>query len=1259
MKKLIVLAALLLNTVYMFAVSGVSCQDPIEVDTAYSGSFTAGEYWFTATTASLPLTFYFYPDDTVAPAPDVYLDLTCTPGVYDDTIISGMIASAGDYNLSFPMHETPKKEYDGDKIRYRITYDRNYRDMLYNYGVTYPVAAYVQLLTYTSGNVYIVSESINTRCRDYVNTFGMDISLLIAPDDSVNVYMWPIGNWINKSYTITWESEGRLDFYDGTDCVLSRTQRVRDQFIMPHDSIRMDKRRASAWINDIYQTELYVRLYAEKEGLLHIRSFEEKTELLEFVVAGVKAVIDNENMKIYAVLPKGTNRNNAIRAAKTEGTIKYRAYNGEVPVFDYQCTKMTLGTLVYSLGNITVAKSEGSTDATLSAVLIDGDTLQGFASNTADYSDVEVGTEQPQLSVVTSDTAATVTIKQATSVPGTATVTVTAEQGNKQTYTFRFIKRRSRNTSLSAVFIDGVPLEGFSAETHHYRMYVQNLPEVTAVAADSLTAVVIDQAKNVPGFAQIFLTAEAGNTDSYTINFSIDPRIQQCAESAELMQWNKPVSVDEDDVLRVPIGRPSLDNDTANWAGRRIAFAWSGSSNLHVYVGTTCLFDPQSPDKTLIDSFDVVLQKGENRRVAYLTAEQTKALGRHSIDGTLYLRFVSATEGQLTAEDWTPDCMNTSTLIDVNSDTYFPPRHNSENVYKLYLPDWKDKQVTFYWEGTENVKLFLSYSNTCKFKLQVNTWYPVVEEMTVNANDSVVWTVAKVKKVINDCYMGDFLYIRFWTENKEGTLHVRQTGGKVPEYVITWLTDEGVKIDTTHVLQGQIPVHKDMTKSNTAEYTYTFAGWMPAPVPATENATYKAVFTAIKNKYVIQFKNDDGTVLQTDTLEYGTMPEYRGDSLLKQSTAQYHYAFAGWQPAVDTVRANTEYIAVFSAAVNRYEVRFVDEDGTLLQTDSVEYGMLPEYRGAEPHKESTAQYYYTFAGWGTDLSAVTQNITYTATYTASLRSYTITFLNEDSTVIKTDTCLYGTMPQLPQEPEKETTAQYTYFFVGWQPAVDTVRNNAVYVATFSKAVNSYTVVFMDEGVELQRDTLEYGSMPVYRNSDPQKEPNYAVTYRFLGWSPELAMVIGEQTYNAVYDEDSVLYEITILVNDTALGYIEGAVSGSYTYGTILTFVAIAGSGAEFRMWDDGLTAAERELTVVSNQTLTAVFDKILNGLQEIFDMGMQLEGSVLHNKTCVQLSVYGLTGQLLYSTSSDLDLSNFNHGIYIIHCGNFALKVVL
>ena len=108
---------------------------------------------------------------------------------------------------------------------------------------------------------------------------------------------------------------------------------------------------------------------------------------------------------------------------------------------------------------------------------------------------------------------------------------------------------------------------------------------------------------------------------------------------------------------------------------------------------------------------------------------------------------------------------------------------------------------------------------------------------------------------------------------------------------------------------GVVPTHADATKAATAEYTYTFAGWDSTPVAVTGDATYTATFNATKNSYTITWKNDDDSLIDTTTVEYGVVPTHANAS--KVATDEYTYTFMGWTPVVAAVTGDTTYTATY------------------------------------------------------------------------------------------------------------------------------------------------------------------------------------------------------------------------------------------------------------------------------------------------------------------------------------------------------------
>ena len=63
-----------------------------------------------------------------------------------------------------------------------------------------------------------------------------------------------------------------------------------------------------------------------------------------------------------------------------------------------------------------------------------------------------------------------------------------------------------------------------------------------------------------------------------------------------------------------------------------------------------------------------------------------------------------------------------------------------------------------------------------------------------------------------------------------------------------------------------------------------------------------------------------------------------------------------------------------------YTIRFVNEDGTTLDTQTVPYGTTPVYNEDIPVKEASDGYFYTFIGWEPEIKEATASITYYAQF---------------------------------------------------------------------------------------------------------------------------------------------------------------------------------------------------------------------------------------------------------------------------------------
>ena len=152
-----------------------------------------------------------------------------------------------------------------------------------------------------------------------------------------------------------------------------------------------------------------------------------------------------------------------------------------------------------------------------------------------------------------------------------------------------------------------------------------------------------------------------------------------------------------------------------------------------------------------------------------------------------------------------------------------------------------------------------------------------------------------------------------------------------------------------------------------------------------------------------------------------------------------------------------DHLAVF--------VFFYDETGeNLLQILEIAQGDDAVYTGETPTKESTAQYTYAFTGWSaTPGGAADPNIlkdidlggNVYAVFTATIRTYTVRFIN-GSTVLQTTMVPYGgNVTYTGDEPVKEGD----WVFTGWNPAPTNVTADMDCYAQFrSTAIASAKLV---------------------------------------------------------------------------------------------------------------------------------------------------------------------------------------------------------
>ena len=262
-------------------------------------------------------------------------------------------------------------------------------------------------------------------------------------------------------------------------------------------------------------------------------------------------------------------------------------------------------------------------------------------------------------------------------------------------------------------------------------------------------------------------------------------------------------------------------------------------------------------------------------------------------------------------------------------------------------------------------------------------------------------------------------------------------------YTVTYRVD-GVVTYTIQVVDGFTASsiyypYGTPTKEVTEALVYTFDYWTPEVETVTEDVTFDAVFVPTARQYTVTFQDWDHTLLSEQQVAYG------GAATAPAEPARLGYFFDGWDREFDVTMADMTVTAMFRLPC-KYIISWLDDDDSLIDQTIVMEGDIPTH--ADPTKQATAEFTYTFAGWTPEVVAVTGDATYTATYNETVNQYTITATAENGTVQGTGTYDYGTVVELT------AVANDGYKFDKWSddvtdnPRTVTVTENMAFTALF-------------------------------------------------------------------------------------------------------------------------------------------------------------------------------------------------------------------
>ena len=405
------------------------------------------------------------------------------------------------------------------------------------------------------------------------------------------------------------------------------------------------------------------------------------------------------------------------------------------------------------------------------------------------------------------------------------------------------------------------------------------------------------------------------------------------------------------------------------------------------------------------------------------------------------------------------------------------------------------------------------------------------------------------------------------------------------EYTVNFVS-EGKEISSKNDYHygDEVVVPAEPTKESDKANTYKFTGWDKEITTVTGNVTYYAQFKSDAIDYTVTFLDYDGKVISSEIYNYGDTVVVPKDPE-RAADERYTYKFAGWNKEVVKVEGNATYTATYNATPVKYTIKFYNYDGVLISSEEYEYGeTVAEPKTPVRYPDKT--YTYTFAGWDKEVTKVTGNAAYTATYDEEYINYTVRFADYDGKEISSkDDYHYGDVVIRPADPNRAADETYTYTFAGWDKDVVKVEGDTTYTATYDKTYIEYTVKFVSDGKEISSKNYHYGDT-VDVPAAPTKVKDNKYTYAFAGWDKEITTVTGNATYYAVFESDAIDYNVKFVDYD---GTVISSVN--YNYGDAVIVPEEPEREADetyiytFAGWDKDVVKVE------GDTTYTATYDK--------------------------------------------------------------------
>lgn len=201
------------------------------------------------------------------------------------------------------------------------------------------------------------------------------------------------------------------------------------------------------------------------------------------------------------------------------------------------------------------------------------------------------------------------------------------------------------------------------------------------------------------------------------------------------------------------------------------------------------------------------------------------------------------------------------------------------------------------------------------------------------------------------------------------------------KYSVSFIDGNGQLIESGEYEYGEMVRLPDTTPQKDADetYTYSFKGYDSSPGSVIDDSVYRATFTGIYIEYKVSYADGDGNIIFEQTAHYGDVPLPPDLTPTKASDPVCRYEFSGWEEADRPIMGDTLRIPLFIPVERTYAVTFFNADGSVFHTGEYKHGESIIPPAGIPVKTALGGV-YTFNGWSPELTSVSGNMSFTATF---------------------------------------------------------------------------------------------------------------------------------------------------------------------------------------------------------------------------------------------------------------------------------------